>query len=96
VVIAKKGLNWKSQNTDEGMDIRMKVIEGVRKGAADGTIVSAGLVNDETDAEFIIIFDIETKTEIYNMMQKAPNIKNGQYAVEAYSMFAPDGLVFQK
>jgi hypothetical protein len=96
VVIAKKGPNWKSQNTDEGMDIRMQVVEGVRKGAQEGSIVSAGLVNDETDAEFIIIFDIETKTEIYNMMQKAPNIKNGQYVVEAYSWFAPEGLSWQR
>lgn len=96
VVIAKKGPNWKSQNTDEGMDIRMQVIEGVRKGALEGTIVSAGLVNDETDAEFIIIFDFETKTEIYNLLQKAPNVKNGQYMIEAYSWFAPEGLAWQK
>lgn len=96
VVIAKKGPNWKSQNTDEGMDIRMRIIENVRKGAMDGTIISAGLVNDETDAEFIIIFDIETKTEIYNMMQTAENIKNGQYAIEAYSWFAPEGLAWQR
>lgn len=96
VVIAKKGPNWKSQNTDEGMDIRMGIIEGIREGAKDGTIVSAGLVNDETDAEFIIIFNIETKTEIYNMMQSAENIKNGQYAIDAYSWFAPEGLAFQR
>jgi hypothetical protein len=96
VVIAKKGPNWKSQNTDEGMDIRMRIIENVRKGAMDGTIVSAGLVNDETDAEFIIIFDIETKTEIYNIMQQAETIKSGQYVVDAYSWFAPEGLAWQR
>lgn len=96
VVIAKKGPNWKSQNTDEGMDIRMRIIENIRKAAAEGLIVSAGLVNDETDAEFILIFNIETKTEVYNLAQTAENIKNGQYAVEAYSWFAPEGVIFQR
>ena len=96
VVIAKKGPNWKSQNTDEGMDIRLQIIENVRTLALEGVIVSAGLVNDETDAEFIIIFDMETKTEIYNLMQKAENVKNGHYVVEAYSWFAPEGLAWQR
>jgi len=96
VILAKKGPNWKSQGSEEGMDVRMRIIENVRKGAAEGLIVSAGLVNDETDVEFILIFDIETKTEVYNLMQQAENIKNGYYSVEAYSWFAPEGIQFQR
>jgi len=96
VVLAKQGPNWKSQNTEEGMDIRMQIIEGVRKGAEEGWVASAGLVNDETNVEFILILDMETKTEVYNLMQKAENVKNGNYSVEAYSWFAPEGIQFQR
>jgi len=96
IVLAKQGPNWKSQASEEGMDIRMGIIESVRKAAQSGLVVSAGLVNDETDVEFIFIFDLETKTEVYNLMQKAPNIKNGYFSVEAYSYFGPEGLVWQK
>jgi hypothetical protein len=96
VVMAKKGPNWKSQSSEDGMDIRMRLIENIRKAAAEGLVVSAGLVNDETDVEFIFIFDIETKTEVYNLMQKAELVKAGYYSVDAYSWFAPEGLTFQR
>lgn len=96
IVLAKKGPNWKSQNTNEGMDIRMKVVDGVRKMAEAGILVSAGLVNDETDVEFILIFNYETKTEVYNFLQKAELIRNKTYVAESYSYFGPEGLVFQK
>ena len=95
IVMAQKGPNWKSQNTEEGMDLRMQVIEGIRTLATEGLVVSAGLVNDETDVEFILIFDVETKTEAYNLVHSAPNVKNGQFTPMIYSWFAPKGLVFQ-
>lgn len=96
VVLVEKGPNWKSQNTEEGMDIRMEIIENIRKAAQEGWIVSAGLVNDETPVEFILIFDIETKTEAYNALHEAKNVKNGYYTPVIYSMFAPEGLAFQE
>lgn len=96
VVLAKNGPNWKSQASEEGMDIRMRLIESVRRAAEEGLIVSAGLVNDETDVEFILIFNIETKTEVYNLMQQAELVKAGYYSIEAYSWFAPEGLAFQR
>ncbi len=96
VVLVEKGPNWKSQNSEKGMDIRMEVIEGIRKGAQSGLVISAGLVNDETSAEFILILDVETKTEAYNLMQKAKNVKNGFFSVVIYSYFAPKGLEFQR
>lgn len=96
IAMAQKGPNWKSQNSEEGMDIRMEVIEGIKKGAEAGLIISAGLVNDETDVEFIIILDVETKTEAYNILMQSKNVKNGQFTPVIYSYFAPKGLAFQK
>lgn len=96
IALVQKGPNWKSQNTDEGMDLRMEIIGNIRKAAEAGLIVSAGLVNDETDVEFILIIDVETKTEAYNILMNAKNVKNGAYTPAIYSWFAPKGIVFQK
>jgi hypothetical protein len=96
IVLVKEGPNWKSQGSEKGMDVRMQVIENIRKAAQSGLIVSAGLVNDETDVEFIVIFDVETKTEAYNLIMEAPNVKNGFFRPEIYSYFAPKGLAFKK
>ena len=88
IAILRKGPNWKSQNTTEGMDIRMDAIERIKKGAQEGVIVAAGLVNDETDAEFILLLDVETKTEALAMAQKSPMLKSGFYRADIYSWFA--------
>jgi len=96
IAMAQKGPNWKSQNTQEGMDVRMQIIENIGKAAQSGLIISAGLVNDETPVEFIMILDVETKTEAYNILQKAKNVANGFFSVTIYSYFAPKGLAFQK
>ena len=92
VVVVKHGPNWVSQHSQEGMDIRMQVIEAIKEGARSGLVVSAGLVNDETDAEFIIILDVETKAEALEILNNAPNYKNGVFAGDIYSWFAPKGL----
>ena len=96
IVMIQKGPNWKSQNTEGGMDVRMEVIENIRKAAMEGLIVSAGLVNDETPVEFIIILDVETKTEAYNNSMSAQRVKDGFYTPMIYSYFAPKGLAFQR
>jgi hypothetical protein len=96
IIMVQKGPNWKSQNTDEGMDVRMQVIEGIRKAAQSGLIISAGLVNDETNVEFILIMDVETKTEAYNIIMEAKRVKDGFFTPLIYSYFAPKGLAFQK
>ena len=92
VVLLKHGPNWKAQDTDEGMDMRMKVIANIQKAAEQGLVVSAGLVNDETDVEIIIIFNIETKYEALELARKAPAVKSGFWKAEIYSWFAPKGL----
>ena len=96
IVMVQKGPNWKSQNTEEGMDIRMEIIENIKKAAQQGWLISAGLVNDETPVEFVLILDVETKTEAYNLIHEAKNVKNGYYTPIIYSYFAPKGLAFQK
>jgi len=96
IVLVKEGPNWKSQGSEQGMDVRVRVIDGIRKHAKSGLIVSAGLVNDETDVEFIVIMNVETKTEAYNLIMKAPNVKNGFFTPVIYSYYGPKGLTFQK
>ena len=96
VVMIKKGPNWKSQASEEGMDVRMRVIEGVRQAAKEGLVVSAGLVNDETPVEFLIILDYETKTQAYNLLHEAELVKQGYYSLDIYSYFTSDGLMIQK
>jgi hypothetical protein len=96
VVMIQKGPNWISQNSEEGMDARMQVIEGIRKAAQSGLVVSAGLVNDETEVEFIIILDVETKTEAYNIIMQGKRVKDGYFSPTIYSYFGPKGLAFQK
>lgn len=96
IVMVQKGPNWKSQNSEEGMDVRMQVIENIRKAAQEGWLVSAGLVNDETNVEFILIMDVETKTEAYNIIMKSKRVKDGFFTPMIYSYFAPKGLAFQR
>lgn len=93
LVIMKKGPNWISQNTDEGADLRMEIIKNLKKAARKGIVITAGLVNDETDAEFVVILNVKTKYEALEVLDASPNIKNGKYRGEVYSMFAPKGLV---
>ncbi|MEN8007881.1 MAG: hypothetical protein ABFS42_12750 [Candidatus Krumholzibacteriota bacterium] len=96
IVMVEEGPNWKSQASEEGMDVRMTAIGNIRKAAQEGWLVSAGLVNDETPVEFILILDVETKTEAYNLIHGAENVKNGFFKPMIYSYFAPKGLAFQQ
>jgi len=93
VAVLKKGPNWTSQHTEGGGDTRTQIIKAIRQGAKEGLVITAGLVNDETDAEFIIILNIETKYEALELLNKSPNYKNGMFTADIYSMFAPTGLV---
>jgi hypothetical protein len=96
IVMLKQGPNWKSQGSAEGMDVRMQVIANIRKAAQEGLVVSAGLINDETNVEFVVIMDLETKTEAYKILNKAPKIKDGYYSADIYSYFTSEGITVQK
>lgn len=88
VVLIKQGPKWESMHSKEGQDIRTEAIANIKKAAKEGLIVSAGLVNDETDVEFIFVLNVETKYEALDLLNKSPNIKNGVFAPEVYSWFA--------
>jgi len=88
VVLMQHGPNWKSQADQEGMDNRMVAIENIKKAAREGLVVAAGLVNDETNVEFILVLNVETKHEALALLDQAPNIKNGMFKPEVYSWFA--------
>jgi uncharacterized protein YciI len=96
IVLAEEGPNWESQNTEKGMDARYQALEGIKKAAASGILISAGLVNDETNVEFILILDVETKTEALSLLNQAPLVKSGFFKPVVYSYFAPEGLAFKK
>ena len=92
IVMAEQGPSWESQNSEKGMEVRLEVIAAIQAGAEAGVVISAGLVNDETDVEFIIILDVETKTEAHNIIYSSKHVKNGFFKPVIYSYFAPDGL----
>lgn len=96
IVLAQEGPHWKSQNSQEGMDARFQALENIKKAANSGVIVSAGLVNDETKVEFILILDVETKAEAITIMDSAPLVKSGFFEPVIYSYFAPEGLAFTR
>ncbi len=92
IVLVENGPNWKPQSQKSGMDARMEVIETIKKGTTAGIIVSAGLVNDETDVEFILILNVETKTEAEAIVHSHHLIKTKFFKPVIYSYFAPKGL----
>lgn len=96
LVLVKHGPDWKGQDTKEGMDIRMEVIEKIKQAAKAGMVVSAGLVNDETDVEFILVLNLETKYEALELLNQAPHVKDRMYQPEVYSWFASKMEVVRK
>ncbi len=92
IVMAERGPQWESQNSEKGMEVRLEVISTIQAGVEKGVVISAGLVNDETEVEFVIILDVETKTEAYNILHSSKHVKNGFFKPIIYSYFAPDGL----
>ena len=96
LVVVKHGPNWVAPDTEEGRDIRKDIIIKLRKAAEEGLVVSAGLVDDETDVEFILILNVETKSQAIKLLEASENYKNGMFVADIYSMFAPTGLVVDR
>jgi hypothetical protein len=92
VVIVKQGPKWKPYGTEEATNAQQTLIGNVEKLSDAGTLVSGGIVNDESPVELIFVFRSLTYNQIMTMIQKAPNMKNGFYAAEFYPWFAPKGL----
>ncbi|HPF71922.1 MAG TPA: hypothetical protein PLQ13_14715 [Candidatus Krumholzibacteria bacterium] len=88
LVLVRPGPNWQSMHTQEGQDFRMQVINNIKKAAKRGAVVSAGVVNDDSDVEFIFVLDIEDKYAAEALLNNAELVKNGVYKPEIYSWFA--------
>lgn len=93
VVLAERGPTWQPQGDQRGMEVRMEVIEGLKKLLADNDeVIIAGLVNDESGAEFIMIVRTEDEMEMRKELQNAPNVANGFFNLRIHSWRAPAGL----
>lgn len=93
VVLAERGPTWQPQGDQRGMEVRMEVIEGLKKLLADNDeVIIAGLVNDESGAEFIMIVRTEDEMEMRKELQNAKNVANGFFNLRIHSWRAPAGL----
>jgi len=92
VAIISRGPNWKPYGTDEATSAQQTLMANVDKLGQAGTLVSAGIVNDETAVELIFIFRTLKYNEVLVMFQKAPNVVNGFYKADFFPWFAPKGL----
>jgi len=92
VIYAVKGPNWKPQTDQESMEMRQTVVDNLGKMVKSGEIIIAGLVNDGSDAEFIMIIQTEDEPGLRSRLENAKSVKSGLYAVRMHSWFAPKGL----
>lgn len=92
VIYAEKGPKWKPQTDEQSMEMRMEVIENLGKLVKSGEIIIAGLVNDGSDAEFIMIVQTEDDSGLRKRLAGAKSVKSGLFSVRMHSWFAPKGL----
>lgn len=92
VAFAERGPNWKSQSDEEGMAVRMEVIENIKKGFNNKQLIIAGMVSDESGAEFIIIFETQDDAALRQILNGSKYVANGFYKLRFHSWHAPAGL----
>ena len=93
VILAERGPTWTPQTDQKGMEVRMEVIEGLKKLLRDNDeVIIAGLVNDASGAEFIMIVETEDEMGMRQKLQNAKNVANGFFNLNIYSWRAPAGL----
>jgi len=92
VAIISRGANWQPYGTEEATAAQQTLMANIEKFGKAGTLVSAGIVNDDTAVELIFIFRTLTYNEVLVMFQKAPNVANGFYKADFFPWFAPKGL----
>ena len=95
VVYAERGPTWVPQASTGGMEVRMEVIEGLRKAYAEGDIIIAGLINDGSDAEFIVIMQTEDEMGLRERLNNGKYVANGFFKLEIHSFHAPAGLTLE-
>ena len=93
VVFAERGPTWTPQTDEKGMEIRMQVLEGLKKLIMEtDEMIIAGLVNDGSGAEFIMIIQTEDEMGLRKYLNDAPNVANGFFNLKVHSWHAPAGL----
>jgi hypothetical protein len=92
VILAMRGPNWKSQNTEEGFETRMKVMDSLKQSILSGEVIIAGIVNDDSGADFIMIVETDDEMGLRKLLKEAPVVKSGFYKISGYTWFAPKGL----
>jgi len=93
VVYAEKGPNWKPQTDVDGMDVRLEILENLKTLLTQHSdLIIAGLVNDGSEAEFIMIFQTEDEMGLRDLLKNAKNVKNGFYKPRGHSFHGPAGL----
>jgi len=93
VVFAERGPTWVPQTNEKGVEVRMEVIENLKKALREkDEVIIAGLVNDESGAEFIMILRTEDEMGMRELLQNGKNVANGFYKLRIHSWRAPAGL----
>jgi len=93
VVYAEHGPTWLPQTDEQGMKVRMQVVEALKNALInDHEVIIAGLVDDGSDAEFIIILQTEDEWGMRKTLNNSPNVANGFYNLKIHSFQAPAGL----
>ena len=93
VVLAERGPTWTPQTDEKGMEVRMQVLENLKKLLLEShQLIIAGLVNDGSGAEFILIVQTEDEMAMRKYLNDAPNVANGFFNLKIHSWYAPAGL----
>lgn len=92
IVLVEHGPNWKSQSSEEGAKKKMQAINGLKEAIGEGHIITAGLVVDDLDAEFVMIVNEEAEMVVREALKNSPLVKEGFYKLRALTWHAPKGL----
>lgn len=92
IVLAEHGPNWKPQSTEDGLKKKMQAIENLKKVIGSSEVITAGLVIDDVDADFVLIINVENEAAVREALQKAPLVQEGFYKVRTLAWQAPKGL----
>jgi hypothetical protein len=93
VVLAERGPTWTPQTDEKGWEVRMEVIEALKAAVLEQhDVIIAGLVDDASDAEFIMIVQTEDETALRQRLASYKNVANGFFSLNIHSWRAPAGL----
>jgi hypothetical protein len=93
VILAERGPTWTPQTDQQGMEIRMQVVQNLKKLITnDHSAIIAGLVTDGSGAEFVLIAQTEDEWAMRDALNNSPNVANGFFNLRIISFQGPAGL----